>query len=151
MRWRAQSQPGSDVSAHSTLAIIVTKSRGRVVLSSGSTARDHLPTPPWTPGPKRTRLGASSARDTPPVRGLSLPGAPSARPGESAPRSHPAAGRDTTRPPRPARRGKEVLGRVYQGLALLILLKCEHKTVTTSRKNFIDKGGKKKKPNKPRP
>ena len=50
MRWRAQSQPGSDVSAHSTLAIIVTKSRGRVVLSSGSTAPDHLPTPPWTPG-----------------------------------------------------------------------------------------------------
>lgn len=115
------------------------------MLSSGSTAPDHLPTPPWTPDPKRTRLGASSARGPPPTRGLSLPGAPSARPGESAPRSHPAAERDKTRPPRPAQRGKEVLGRVYQALALLIFLKCEHKTVTTSRRNFIDKGEKKKK------
>lgn len=115
------------------------------MLSSGSTAPDHLPTPPWTPDPKRTRLGASSARGPPPTRGLSLPGAPSARPGESAPRSHPAAEPDKTRPPRPAQRGKEVLGRVYQALALLIFLKCEHKTVTTSRRNFIDKGEKKKK------
>lgn len=88
------------------------------MLSRGSTAPDHLPTPPWTPGPKRMRLGASSARDPPPARGLSLPGPISAWPGESAPRSHRAAGWDTTRPPRP--RGKEVLGRVYQALALLI-------------------------------
>ena len=124
----------------------MTKSRKRVVLSRGSTDPDHLPTPPWTPGPKRMRPGASSAHDPSPARGLSLPGAPSAWPGESAPRSHRAAGWDKMCPPRPARRGKEVLGRVYQALALLIFKKCEHKTVTINIRNLIDR-----KTNKPRP
>lgn len=83
------------------------------------------------PSGRRRSPALQPRRWASPLPGASLlPGSPSnpprPGPGGRAPRSHQAAGRDRTRPLRPATeapRGKEVLRRVCQGLALLLFFK----------------------------